>query len=122
VEAILKKNKVAHDIKSGDRIVLLAAGDRVTVVQNTEHTFHVAEGPMAGLTLGLPEIELLLDVNEVAERVNRTRDTVYSWLRTGVLAGRKVSGPGQGGEWRVLASELDNLTLPKPGPKRGSDA
>jgi excisionase family DNA binding protein len=122
VEAILKKNKVAHNIKSGDRIVLLEAGDRVSVIPNTEHTFHVAEGPMEGLTLGLPEIELLLDVNEVAEHVNRARDTVYSWLRSGVIEGRKVSGPGQGGEWRIPASELDGFTPPKPGPKRGNDA
>ena len=120
MEAILKKSKVARDIKTGEDILLLEEGQRIAVVQNTEYTFKVAEGRLEGLTLGLPEIELLLNVEEVAERVNRSRDTIYSWLRSGVIEGCKVSGPGQGGEWRIPASELDNLTLPKPGPKGDS--
>jgi len=44
----------------------------------------------------------LLTVREVAERVGVSRRTVYEWLRSGELAGRKF-----GGRWRVPASALD---------------
>lgn len=123
MEAILKKNKVAREIKTGNDIVLLEAGDCVAVEQVDEYRFAIAEGQRyEGLTLGRPEITLLLSVPEVAERVNRSTATIYSWLRDGVIEGHKISGPGKGGEWRVPASELDNLTMPKPGPKGGDDA
>jgi excisionase family DNA binding protein len=119
MEARMKRAKVAYDIKTHKEIVLLNEGDCVPVVSHPDTPYwQVAPGRrLEGITLTDCDCEILLTVNEVAERVDRSEGTILRWLADGVLKGEKVSGKGQGGQWRIPLAALDNLEYPKPGPK-----
>ncbi len=118
MEARLKKDKAATDLKTGEEIVLLDAGTRVEISDENSSMVQIAPGqPFEGLWLARHEVDVLLTVEEVAERVDRHVNTVLRWLGEGRLEGFKVSGKGAGGQWRVPEQALEGFVPPKPGPK-----
>ncbi len=120
MEAHLEIPRSARDIKTGEDVVIMEAGTRVEVGELTPAMVRIAEGePFAGMWLPRRDVLLLLTVEEVAARTNRTPETVRRWLKDETLVGVKVSGRGTGGQWRVPLSAVEGFTAPKPGPKGG---
>jgi excisionase family DNA binding protein len=62
------------------------------------------------------EIEPMLTVAEVAERVGTTPVTIRRWLLAGKLAGVRPGGTKLG--WRIPLSEVERILTPR---RRGED-
>lgn len=60
---------------------------------------------LVGVTLPL---DALLTVDEVAQRIRATPETIRAWLRTGKLKGAKFTVRGRVG-WRIYASHLQSF-------------
>lgn len=107
-----------NTLGSSGKITILFAGDVVKVVRAANGSIEVASGHRdAGLYLTDDEIDVLLTAAEVAERTQRTVDTVRRWLRNGTLEGEKIPGQGTDGQWRVPLAALESFTPPRSGPK-----
>jgi excisionase family DNA binding protein len=56
----------------------------------------------------------MLRVEEVAEAIGTTADTIRRWLREGKLRGVRPGGTKLG--WRIPASEVDRILTGRPLP------
>ncbi len=102
-------------------LVIVAAGTRVQVSDVTPTMVRIAQGQdFEGVWLPRTDVTVLLTVEEVAARTNRTPETVRRWLKDETLVGVKVSGRGTGGQWRVPLAAVEGFVAPKPGPKGAS--
>jgi len=120
MEARLQKAKIARTLK-GEEVIIFPRGKVVPVTEVTEWTVKTPLERSGELTLSRREVDVLLTVEEAAERVGRATSTIYTWLRDGRLRGERVKGPGPGGEWRIRLADLEGMEMPKRGPKPKGD-